>query len=242
MITVALPTYNNSPIIWLQLESLCRQVNAPEWELIVAEEISGNYFGKKGLSAYADRLKAAGCVNVKYLNVSRRLPLARKWMLIADHMDADSSGFVLCASDDYSASNRLQLTYEALSNGAEWLHWKSGYFYNILTGESSLYYLDSIVGLCMAASRLAIENARRRAVGSDYPYKGVDTWLRRLIGDVPTHVFDEITLGVHTDGYNTISLGRRLLYGSNHFKIANTDDVVKLFPTDIYSKLLTYKS
>jgi hypothetical protein len=78
MITAILPTYNNADIIWLQLESLCAQVNTPEWELIIIEEPSEQYFGEDGLSLYAERLGDAGCVRVVYISVTNWIPLAQK--------------------------------------------------------------------------------------------------------------------------------------------------------------------
>ena len=41
-VTVALPTWENKDIIWLQLESLCKQETQYKWELVVCEEQTEN--------------------------------------------------------------------------------------------------------------------------------------------------------------------------------------------------------
>ena len=59
-ITVALPTWESKDIIWLQLESLCRQETQYTWELIVCEEQTPNMMGEEMLSSYKERLTQGG--------------------------------------------------------------------------------------------------------------------------------------------------------------------------------------
>ena len=54
--TVALPIYNNKDICWLALESLIRQENAGEWELIACEEQNGKHCGVELFEEYKERL------------------------------------------------------------------------------------------------------------------------------------------------------------------------------------------
>ena len=54
-VTVALPTWENKNIIWLQLESLCRQETKYNWELVVCEEQSKNMAGEGMILSFTDR-------------------------------------------------------------------------------------------------------------------------------------------------------------------------------------------
>lgn len=233
--TVALPTYNNSNAIWLQLESLCRQEEAPAWELIVCEEASDKYFGAEGLKEYVDRLKKGGCVRVVFLDLKQWIPLSKKWLVIAEHMADSSYAFVLAASDNYSENCRLEQTYDTIFKGAEWVHWGRGAFYNVLTGKAAMYDHDGKTGLFMAMSKRAIEKVARKV--SDYPAKGVDTWLRKALGNVNAVNLGE-TAGVHTDGVNTISINRRHLYqNSSLFTPIDGSSVFRNFPAEIQKRI-----
>ena len=50
---------------WLALESLCRQKNAPPWELIVIEEPE-DAMGRGAIEAYTTRLIGAGMQQMFY--------------------------------------------------------------------------------------------------------------------------------------------------------------------------------
>lgn len=237
MITAALPTFNNAAIIWLQLESLCEQKNAPDWELIVCEEPSENMLGENGLREYVDRLKAANCKSVKYLALSAWVPLGQKWLIIRDYMAADSKGFMLCASDNYSAPDRIAKADEAISKGAEWCQYSEGYFYNILDHQAGLFKApEGSPALFMTLSRASV-----KAVNSvRYPAKGVDSWLLKTSGAQITDVGR--AKGIHTDGFNTISHKRRTMYadsdGFGMFTKADAGEVFKGFPEWAQKKLL----
>ena len=151
---------------------------------------------------------------------------------------------MLCASDNYSHPTRLRETADAIEAGNDFVYWKRGYFLNLLNGEHCIYDRPNTpVGLFMAYSRRAFDRIRVKA-HEPYPKKGVDTWLRSLAGNITTLAIKEIPLGVHTDGYNTISHGRRDLYGvTEHWKRTDTvadapvGDPYELFPQPIKNKL-----
>jgi hypothetical protein len=236
VITVALPTYNNSDIIWLQLESLCRQVNAPQWELIVCEEESEQYFGFDELSKWKPQLKKANCVEIKYISLSKWIPLGEKWIIIRDNMAEDSVGMLLCASDNYSPPTRIYNAYKALTSGYEWHQTISGYFYNILEHKAGKFDIKElkIPALFMAISRSALSRINK----TDYPKRGVDTWMYNssMPSPVSSIVFEPN--GVHTDGFNTISHNRKNLYDANGlFTKADADEVFKIFPKEIQTKI-----
>lgn len=240
VISFALPTYNNSDIIWLQLESLCAQIDAPKWELIISEEESDKYFGVDGIEKFKERLSMANCVSIKYISVTKKIPLSKKWIAIGERMDENSIGMIICASDNYSFPDRIKLTYEKMMEGFDWIHWKCGYFYNILNHSTSLFTSPTDTGLFMAYNREMIERVSKNA--KTFPLKGVDGWLKKNMGVCKSFVFDEITDGIHTDGYNTISHGRRLLYGGNIFKGDDADKVFNLFPNEIKERLKSMRN
>lgn len=237
MITAAIPTYNNASILWLQLESLCNQVDAPEWELIMCEEDSDNYFGQEALRKYDDRLKNANCKRIVYLSLSAWVPLGQKWMIIRDAMSSDSVGMMLCASDNYSPNNRIKLSYEAMINGADWSQFNKGYFYNILEHKAGLFnapFGNPALFMCVATRKLKLI---REYV---FPKKGVDTWLLKQTGSVTVDL--GFADGIHTDGYNTISHGRRNLYdgddGFGLFQKVDENEVFEMFPKYIQERLI----
>lgn len=240
MITAALPTYNNADIIWLQLESFCRQVNAPEWELIVCEEQSEKYFGVEGLAEYMDRLKAANCKRIVYLSLSEWIPLGQKWIEIAQRMSPDSVGMMLCASDNYSSPMRIAKTYEAMVNGAEWSQWNKGVFYNIVdheAGEFNAGERNPALFMCISKARLDLVKA------THYPTKGVDSWLLKSSGATITDL--GYAKGIHTDGFNTISHKRRYGYAngdSGLFTKVSADEALGLFPDDIKERLIKMRN
>jgi hypothetical protein len=236
MITVALPTYNNANIIWLQLESLCRQENAPEWELIVCEEESNNYFGLEGLAQYTDRLKAANCTRIVYVSLSEWIPLGQKWIEIRDRMHPNSIAMMLCASDNYSAPDRIAKTYEAMRKGADWVQWNRGAFYNILAHDGGIFNArenDPALFMCVSRERLALVQTDR------YPTRGVDSWLLKATLSKAVDMGE--TMGVHTDGFNTISHRRKTQYtnseGKGLFESISPDEVFARFPKDIQERL-----
>ena len=240
MITAALPTYNNSAIIWLQLTALCNQVDTPEWELIVCEEKSENTFGFDGLKDWEERLKKANCKRVVYLSLDKWIPLGQKWITIRDHMSKDSVGMMLCASDNYSSSNRIKDSYNAMVEGNDWFQTQSGYFYNILADKAGKFQAtETQPGLFMCASKKSLDRVNE----SYFPKKGVDTWLMRVTRPESKQL-NEWTNGVHMDGYNTISHNRRLLYTKDAigmFEPADENEVFGLFPKGVQERLKDMK-
>lgn len=234
MITAALPTYNNAKALPIQLISLCAQINAPEWELIVMEEQSADYFGRDELIKYLPRLKAANCVSVKYVSLDRWTPLGEKWVLISDRMHPDSVGFMLCASDNFSPAYRIQRSYDAMISGADWYQSTGGLFYDVHSHTAGRITLnEGNPGLFMCLSREAI---KRVPVSKVYPTRGVDSWLWRSAAPKRPK-YDSDTAGVHTDGLNTISLSRKRQYNGptayGFFKHANPDEAFELMSPEV---------
>ena len=242
MITAALPTYNNANAISIQLEALCNQQDAPEWELIVCEEPSEKYFGKKKLSAYVSRLKAANCKRIVYVGLNKWCPLGEKWVIIRDKMASDSVGMMLCASDNYSPATRVKDSYEAMTAGHDWYQCNSGHFFDVHTHKAGLFKVSRrspALFMCIAPS--ALKGIKQ----TKYPKRGVDTWLYTT-AKIVNPKYDEYTKGVHTDGVNTISLGRKRQYigetAKGFFTEADSAEVFALFSKEVQDYINTLKA
>jgi hypothetical protein len=235
MITLAMPIYNNSHIAWLQLEALCNQKKAGEFELIIAEEDSENFCGAQYFKPYLDRLKKVGCVRVEYLHLSEWVALGQKWTILMNEMSAESIGFLLVSSDDFSSPDRLAKTREALEQGAEWVHSTECHFFNIETKQGAKFKCSQM-GVFQALSREAV--SRIQPFKSRYPKKAVDTWLFK--NSNPLKITDIETKGICTDGRNSISKERHRLYENESFGDFTKIDgqiVLNLFPKKIQNKL-----
>lgn len=217
MITLALPTYNSNRILWLQLESLCNQKTEYPWELILCEEISAGYSGEVYVSFFKERLKAAGCVEVKFLHTPgyHWVPLSRKWVQIAN--EAQFENFMLCASDNYSDPYRIQKTVEKHIEGHDWVHWEEGIFYSIVDNKHSLYRLPSPLrtGLYMSTKTSYIKDLQDKA--TTWPSSGIDQWIRNHSDIHSPYLFEERANGLHTDGFNQISGTRKHYYNNKHY-------------------------
>jgi hypothetical protein len=82
--TIALPIWNSQNILWLCLESLCRQYKPVEgWELICFEEKYKFQVGESYIKTFQARLKEVGCEKIVYLSSGDKVPLSMKWVKIA---------------------------------------------------------------------------------------------------------------------------------------------------------------
>jgi hypothetical protein len=235
MITLGLPTYNNSNIIWLQLEAICNQVNTVPFELIIIEEKSDNYFSEQGIEVYRQRLEAAGMVSFKYISLDGWIPLSKKWLIIRDNMSKDSAGLLLCASDNYSPPYRIEETYKAFKEGHDWVQWNKGRFYNILNHTAATYTAaPNRPALFMGIRADKLKQFTHRTL----PSSAIDTWLYKGVKAKNVKRFDYCKEGIHTDGYNTISFARRNMYNDGvYFTPTDSDDTFNEFPEYVQNKL-----
>jgi hypothetical protein len=234
MITCAMPIFNNAKIAWLQLEALCNQKKAGEWELIIAEDPSEDYCGQDFIKPFIPRLKKAGCVRIAYLSLSEWVALGQKWLILRSEMSVKSIGFILVSSDDYSASDRLVKTREAIESGADWVHSTQCHFLNLQSKKGAIFNCATM-GVFQALSRSAIMSISER---EHYPKKGVDTWL--FTNSNPKNIINIESSGVCTDGANSISKDRHLLYQNESigdFTVIEGESVLRLFPKKIKDKL-----
>ena len=205
-VTVALPTWENKNIIWLQLESLCRQETKYKWELVVCEEQSENMAGEDMILSYGERLKNAGCQQITYIPLKDHVPLSKKWWIIAQH--SKGSTFLLCASDNYSPKNRIEFTHNKIKEGYNWVDVGIGLFLHLHTFNTATFKNELFeTGLFMGTKTSYI----KKLVGP-WPKKGIDGWIRSQMEIKPRYRHNKPLLGLHTDGANKISIGRK-----NHY-------------------------
>lgn len=205
MTTVALPVLGQHDIIWLQLESLCRQEHAGEWELIVSE-CETNYVNDLIFERYVERLYGRGCVTTRVINNPKRIPLGLKWRQIAQQAKGET--MLLCAADNYSYPTRIAESAFAIASGFDFVDVDEGVFLNLNNGNHATWTRrnERTTGLFMAYRTELI-----RGLPDDPPDRNIDGWIRRQFPDM-----ERVRLGardgLHTDGSNTISRHRADLY------------------------------
>lgn len=233
VITFALPVYNSSPILWLQLESLCRQKTQYSWELVVCEDPSKNFCGEKYFNSYKDRLKSAGCVNFKYIELDQWVPLSYKWKILADF--SNSENFILGSSDDYSPYDRIEKSYKHLITHTK-VDWEKVIFYDLNSGAKALWVTpEHKTGIFAALKTEAVLQAK-----PPYPLKGVDGWIRDNQKEFNLYRVKDLPKGLGTDGANTLSTHRSNLYSDPTTPFTLWDnDISTLIPTEILHKLNT---
>lgn len=208
MVTVALPTWRSQHIIWLALQGLCHQEDAPEWELIVDACDWGETRGI--VNEHKVVLELAGCTRIEVLqNIGPKRPLGEKWRNIARH--AKGGCLVLAASDNFSPPNRLRLAHEAiLEQDYDWADCGEGLFYDIPTGRTATWkraHPDQ-TGLWMCCKTEHIAGLKGNG-----PSAGIDAWIKsQLPQGMRVKHWEEPMMGLHTDGCNTISRKRASQY------------------------------
>jgi hypothetical protein len=237
-LTAALPTWENKNIVWLQLESLCRQKTELTWELIVCEEQTENMFGKENLDSYLERLKEAGCSEIKYIPLQEHTPLSRKWVIIAK--EARGESFALCATDDYSSPDRFELSHKKILDGHDWFDIEKGLFLNLNRFTTSTYVDQTgVEGLTMSTRTDIVKN-----LNGPWPVSSVDKWLKEAgkISNLYQHQGN--VLGLDTDGANAICLKRWTQYPDKEERVrymppfqAPEQEIEDILPTDIIMRL-----
>jgi len=214
-LTVALPLYNSSPIFWLCLEGLCHQITNRNWELIVCEDPSDNFCGENYIKPYIDRLKAAGCINYRYINLKEWIPLGQKWQVIAEQ--AQGENFMLTAADNYSPNDRIELSCDALVNDVRWFDCRESLFYNVLSRDKAHIVINrNYTGVWMCTKTNLVKSLKGKG-----PSSGIDNWMQKQFQLTSNQkvTIENYLLGFHTDGMNNISHNRRNLYkGKNYVK------------------------
>ena len=234
--TVALPVYNSQQILWLCLESLCRQ-NPPvnEWELIVFEERHATQCGDQYIRKYLERLQAIGCKKYTYLTSTDRISLPQKWARIARKAHEDSEYFCLCAADNFYHPWLLVDSEQAVKK-CDWFITTKGYFYDLRLKKMILYDYRGRIGLQMTASTPLTRDLPTATLS-----RGVDGWFfknlkpKKIILDPSDHW--EKTLW--TNGCNNISKARHKFFINPRSVYKPTNQILNnVVPDDIYNMII----
>lgn len=243
-LTVALPVYNSRHIVWLAMESLCRQKDIDfEWELIICEEQNSNTTGEEFFNNYLERLNKIGCLYIKYIPLKEWIPLAQKWRLMGKVCCKTSVVFVMQASDDYWHDRRLKRIYDCLKRGQyDWYMTKRVFMYHIFS-EKVIYYDHDSKGISYrripAVGHACLTRHARRLPLSDKK-RGVDMWFFRTIPhpriSIDTHQSWKKSCG--TQGMNNISKKRGQFFENVKVPFFKTDvPINQILPSDIIVRL-----
>jgi glycosyltransferase involved in cell wall biosynthesis len=203
LVTVGTPTWNNGDIFWLSVESLCRQKTSCPWEYVVHECPSPNPVGEAFLMKYKDKLKAAGCVRIKYINQGKRIDLSTKWKQIADA--ARGRVLILHDSDDYTHPLRIQRTMELIGD-LPWYDTRYAWHYCITTGKMILYDYQITKKRWKTGFNIAILTEILRKARDPHKNAGIHRWLSDYVNE---KYIDQTNYPcVATTGANTVSLNR----------------------------------
>jgi len=171
-ITVALPLYRAKNIVFVALESLCRQIDAPEWELLVMEEKLPKAVKIDFINKYRKRLEKANCKKIKYIPLQKWIPLGDKWIRMAKI--ASGKLFILQSADCYSFPIRLKYIYEKyLENKFDWFQFNSHRVLDLNT--MFLYNFFSPVSII--GSDMCMKTSLIKQIYIHHRWKLVDSWL-----------------------------------------------------------------
>jgi len=224
-ISVLIPTRGNAAVIWLALESLVRQSDAPRFEVIISECKSSSA-ASKVIEQYARKL------NITHIQNDKRLPVSLKWRQMAHA--ASASLCAMMGSDDYAPSNWLRECVDKLTGGHDWVHAKQGVFYNFHNRRIAEWRMPfDRSGLWQATTTEAMQSLPEENIG-----RGVDQWMMNAIS--PRNIAAvEYPDGVLTDGYNTLSSHRAKFYTDAPARPFHACDakLTDLVPTDIAARM-----
>lgn len=224
-ISVLIPTRGNAAVIWLALESLVRQVDAPAFEVIISECQSSSSAAEV-IAKYADRL------NITVIANEKQLPVSLKWRDMAHAASAPLC--VMLGADDYAPSNLLRTCVDKLTAGYDWVYAKQGVFYNFHNGRVAEWRMPfDRSGLWQATTTEAMQSLPEENIG-----RGVDGWMFGAIS--PRQIAAvEYTDGVLTDGYNTLSSHRAKFYTDAPARpfYATEKTLSDLVPADVATKM-----
>jgi hypothetical protein len=242
--TVALPVWNSKKIVWLCLESLCRQVKPNDgWELIVFEEDHPGKVGEEYIRSYESRLKEVGCERLTFLTSAKKFPLSQKWVLMANASSITSRYFCLCGADDYYHKHLLTESEAAITQ-ADWCLTTKGFFYDFNRDKVIQYDINTLTGLHMTGKTMMARMLPMETVN-----QGVDGWFsknlvrigRKYNGKLTCYMSfsDEWKHILCTNGLNNISKNRYKYFDKVQFPFYETDVKLQdIVPEDIYIRLM----
>jgi len=248
-LTVALPVFNSKNIVWLAMESLCRQKSVNfEWELVICEENDANAAGRDFFFSYMTRLKAVNCQIINYIPIKSWIPLSQKWGMIGKASSKTSVIFMLQAADCFSHPARLRRTFDALIHKQfDWYQCPRGFFYHIFTEKVIIYDHKTYGQISQKLTALNMatltEHARRLPVSDKK--KGVDGWFLSTIRSPRMYVDRNHSwkMGMDTQGLNNISKKRARYFDTTVAPFISTSwKLANIVPPDIVEMILATRN
>jgi len=239
LVTVGTPTWNNGDIFWLSIESLCRQKTDYPWEYIVHECPSPNPVGEIFLTKYKARLRAAGCVRIKYINNGHRVDLSTKWKQIA--AAAQGEVLILHDSDDYTHPLRIQRTMELIGD-KPWYDTRYAWHYSIDLDKLILYDYQITKKRWKTGFNIAIRTDVLRRIPDCHKNAGMHRWMCDYVND---KYIDQTNYPcVATTGANTVSMNRLRQFRSPSPPFLRTNRTIHNIglPEDIVTGLIGNKT
>jgi len=235
LITVGTPTWNNGDIFWLSIESLCRQQTDRRWEYIIHECPSPNPVGEAFIAKYKDRLKAAGCVRIHYINNGRRVDLSTKWKQIA--AAAQGEILILHDSDDYTHPLRIQRTAELIGD-KPWYDTRYAWHYSIPMNKLMLYDYQITKKRWKTGFNIAIRTDILRRIPNPHKNAGMHRWMSEYVSD--KYIDSTVYPCVATTGANTVSLNRERFFRNPRPPFVKTNKTIHTIglPDDIVRRLV----
>ena len=242
IITVGIPIYA-SPIVWLAMEGLCRQKNTCKWELIIYED-EEQALGIRFYKQYLKRLSKVNCVSFHYKYSKERTALSKKWCVISQLANEKSIGIILQAADCFSEPNRIQTSFDKMSEGIDWMHSAKGIFYYIQRNKT----IEFNIGNLRTGLNMCMNTELVRQIPIEEKWSSIDNWLLENILKLKPNlkIFtlenNDYLNGIDTDGFNRISLKRKENYSRPKPPFKRTFITAdRCLPIEIYQKLRTWR-
>ena len=250
-ITVGLPLFRAKLIGWLALESLCCQVNAPEWELLIYEEIKPEFQPMEWaiIEQYKDRLAQVNCQRIRYIPLDNWIPLFQKWQRML--LIAEGRIFILQAADCFSQPCRLAETWKLMQGGQfDWCQSNNGYFYSIARDLIYHYHKNPANNNHPCALNMAIRTKLGKKLPANIEIaKSVDSALFRNLEKIKKNKLSVVLnesenwkLGADTHGLANISVNRERIFDQYKHIFSVTDiKINQIINTDLAERLQKLK-
>ena len=235
MITIAMPVWNSREIVWLAMESFCRQETRLPWELIVYEEKHREACGRDYFKSYVSRLNKTGCVGFSYITQDGKLALSEKWAALGRKADPRSKMFCACDADNYYQKYMVNDAYTAYIEGYDFLTDKRGYAYDINTKVFVEYKKpEGNTGFQMCYSTDLVRKLPRVK-----QHKLLNTWIYSNARPKKAKVLNQHLTNLITNGHNNISGHRGRMMAKFEHPFYETDKkLTDILPADVAKRLM----
>jgi len=234
MITIGLPVWNSRDIVWLAMESFCRQESDLPWELIIYEEKHRQACGPDYFRSYTKRLNEAGCVNFSYMTNNKKKALSVKWAALGRQAHKKSKMFCVCDADNYYQKYMIRDAYKAYIEGYDFITDKQGYAYDFI--NKILVKYDKPEGrtgfqMCYATNLMrSLPNIRKD--------KMLNSWIFDSCKPKRIKVTNEHAINLITNGFNNITSERGKMMKNFEYPFYETNKKLEdIVPTDIAKRL-----